>query len=111
MEGYLGEFTVDVNSHRTYRQWCRSEWCILFLQMYGQIDGDHHKAWVLDQIARILHGTPILMTVAKWKNGNTEERFCTGAPSKEYLAWVEEMKGPTDEDGDREYDYDEGIAP
>lgn len=21
---------------------------------YGQIDGDHHKAWVIDQIVRIL---------------------------------------------------------
>lgn len=23
---------------------------------YGQIDGDHHKAWVIDQIVRVLTG-------------------------------------------------------
>lgn len=24
---------------------------------YGQIDGDHHKAWVIDQVVRMLSGT------------------------------------------------------
>lgn len=26
------------------------------LYRYSQIEGSHHKAWVLDQIARIVHG-------------------------------------------------------
>lgn len=25
-----------------------------FAMSYGQIDGDHHKAWVIDQLVRIL---------------------------------------------------------
>lgn len=26
------------------------------IEQYGWIDGDHHKKWVLDQVARILLG-------------------------------------------------------
>jgi hypothetical protein len=56
------------------------------ISQYGQIDGSHHKAWVLDQVARIL------------KAGNYED-------------WVKKMLGEIDEEGDTEYEYDEGICP
>lgn len=51
---------------------------------YGGIDGDHHKAWVLDQIARVLAG------------GN-------------YDKLVEDAR--KGEDGPETYDWDVGIAP
>jgi hypothetical protein len=56
---------------------------------FGDIDGVHHKQWILDQIVRILL-TP-----------------------DEYLKWKKEMKGEYDELNDEyEYeDWDEGIAP
>ena len=51
---------------------------------YGQIDGDHHKAWVIDQMVRRLTG-------------------------KDYKKWVSEaMAG---EDGPATYSYETGIAP
>lgn len=103
MEGYLGETDVNVAKHPKYKDYTPKDWAMMYIEMYGQIDGDHHSKWVLDQVARILHGTPVLMKIASWKNGHTEERFNTGEPSKSYLDWVERM---TEENG-----YDDGIAP
>lgn len=53
---------------------------------YGQIDGEHHKTWVIDQMVRKLCGN-----------------------EKKYKKWVKEFeKG---EDGPKTYEWDEGIAP
>jgi len=49
---------------------------------YSQIDGAHHKAWVIDQMVRALTG-------------------------EEYENWIKEYK----DDGEDQYDWDEGIAP
>lgn len=55
----------------------------LILQ-YGEIDGGHHKQWVLDQVVRKLTGD-------------------------NYDAWVREFcKG---EHGPETYEWDTGIAP
>ncbi len=51
---------------------------------YGQIDGSHHKAWVLDQVVRILTGNDY---------GNFVTTACNG------------------EEGPNTYEWDEGIAP
>lgn len=51
---------------------------------YSQIDGAHHKAWVIDQMVRTLTG-------------------------EDYEKWIEMYKH--DEDEDEEYDWDIGIAP
>jgi ketosteroid isomerase-like protein len=50
----------------------------------GQTDGDHHKAWVIDQTVRILAG-------------------------EGYDAWIERYRGG--EDGPDAYSWDRGIAP
>lgn len=50
---------------------------------YGQIDGDHHKAWLLDQVARTLLSNYDEVIV----------RYRAG------------------EDGPETYSWDEGIAP
>jgi hypothetical protein len=52
----------------------REEQIMSIIEKYGQIDGDHHKAWVIDQIARIIKGD-------------------------DYGTWVEEMKA----DGEYNY--------
>lgn len=49
---------------------------------YGQIDGSHHRTWVIDQMIRVL--------------------------SENYPKFVAEYE--TDEDGN-EYEWDCGIAP
>ena len=32
----------------------RATWALDLALRYGQIDGDHHKAWVIDQVVRLL---------------------------------------------------------
>jgi len=51
---------------------------------YGQIDGDHHKMWTIDQMVRAL--------------------LAAG-----YAAWVQESC--SGEDGPETYEWDTGIAP
>lgn len=51
---------------------------------YGGTDGSHHKAWVIDQMVRILAGNEYDLIVAGAKTG---------------------------EDGPDTYEWDEGIAP
>ena len=51
---------------------------------YGGIDGDHHKAWVIDQMVRALTGPHYEEFIAKAKHG---------------------------EDGPETYEWNEGIAP
>lgn len=54
------------------------------LRDWGWVDGDHHKAWVIDQAVRRL----------------TED---------EYQAWVDDYCAG--EDGPDTYEWNEGIAP
>jgi len=95
MEGYQGETVVEHSEPK-------EELAMYFISEYGHIDGSHHKQWVLDQVARILMGTPVIKKEATWNNGNVEIRYETADPSEEYLAWI------TDD-----IDNDEaiGIAP
>ena len=110
MNGYLGTVVVDV-ADTPYANYDKNDWALEYVEMYGQIDGDHHKTWVLDQVARILNGTPVIVSQASWDNGQTEYRIDLADPSPEYLAWVEKMLGDEDEDGEREYEYSTGCAP
>lgn len=108
MEGYLGETLLDIQKTE-YAMYGQQDWAMLWIERYGGIDGDHHKTWVLDQVARILKGTKVIVKVAKWENGTEEERFILDKPPKKYWQWVEDMKDG--EDGANTYDYDFGIAP
>lgn len=108
MNGYLGEFPVDVSKHPKYSKYTQIDWALLFIAKYGQIDGSHHKTWVLDQAVRILKGTPVEVVEARWDNGHCEYRFTVAEPpSEEYRKWVHMMTSGENEG----YDYDEGIAP
>lgn len=98
---YLGEFPKKVRRTPV-------EWALRLIERYGQIDGAHHKAWVLDQVARVLKGAPVTVCEARWKDRPPEEHFTVGT-SPEYERWVIEMKNG--DDGPNTYDYDEGIAP
>lgn len=110
MNGYLGttETVAEIDP---------IEAAMWFIESYGQIDGEHHKQWVIDQVARILNGTPIIEHTRSWDpkgDGNiySETSYVTGEPSKNYLDWVVTMRGDYSYvDEEWEYDYDEGIAP
>lgn len=106
MEGYLGETELKVQD-TPYKGYKPKDWALLYIFKYGQIDGSHHKTWVLDQVARILNGAPVLIKEARWDNGQIEHRFDVGT-SAAYEKWVQKMK--YDEEGE-EYDYDEGTPP
>jgi len=112
VQKYLGETPVAVHQHPVYSKYSPTDWAMLYIEKYGGIDGAHHKDWVLDQVARILKGTPVVVKTAKWDNGHSEDRFNTGEPSQQYKDWVIEMLGEYDEENEEyEYSYDEGIAP
>ena len=102
MNGYLGEFSVKLKDS-PFAAWAPKDWALYFIDRYGGIDGDHHKTWVLDQVARILNGAPVSAVEARWANGTTEYRVSVGS-SSQYQAWVEQ-RGV---DGEA---WDEGVAP
>lgn len=111
MANYLGEEPVDITTNEKFKDFSKSDWAMLYVDVYGQIDGSHHKTWVLDQVAQILKGTEVKLSLAKWDNGTVEYRFRTSSTkSEKYLDWRQEMLGEL-VDGEYEYDYDEGIAP
>jgi hypothetical protein len=103
--GYLGEFPVDIKTHVVYKT--------------------HHKAWVIDQVARILLGTEVTVTEARWERHPPEYRFSVGDPSTGYVNWrknvmdapLEGTEEPPTEDNDAsmwgwdEQSYDEGTSP
>jgi len=108
---YLGQVPVDLKE-TPYAEYKSTDWAMEFVAHYGQIDGAHHKTWVIDQVARILQGTPVVVEKASWDDGQVEYRFWTqDPPSDAYLEWVDSMLGETDEEGESEYSYDTGIAP
>ncbi len=103
MEVYLGE-TIVKQKDTKFKKFGRKAWAMYFLEKYGGFGQAHHQSWVLDQMARILKGTPLIIRIAKWSNGSEEYRISTGEPSKDYIKWVAEMCSGG-------YSYDEGIAP
>lgn len=103
MDGYLGETVVD-KSETEYKDYTQSDLALMYIECYGGISGEHHKNWVLDQVARILMGTNLIYKIAKWDNGHLETRFSTDEPSQKYLDYVK----TTEDDG---YEVDVGIAP
>lgn len=111
MRNYLGE--IDVSKDPVLNPFYgagREEYALIFIGMYGGIDGSHHKDWVLDQVVRILNGTRVIVTLAQWDDGHRELRFKLDEPSEQYNKWVENLV--TDENGDIHLDcYSTGIAP
>jgi len=65
MEGFLGETPIDVSTHPQLSKYTSSDWAMLFISKYGQIDGKDHKTWVLDRVSRVLKGTPDRSTLVK----------------------------------------------
>lgn len=105
MEGYLGEKKVDIKKTE-FKNYTPSDWTLYYIERYGQIDGSHHKQWVLDQVTRILKGTKVIVKQARWKNGQKEWRINLDKPSSAYNKWVKLMK--SGEDGPDTYGYDPG---
>jgi len=107
---YQGEKEIDITTHPDYKDMTTIDWVMYFIERYSGIDGSHHKDWILDQVARISKGTPVIVRHASWSGRDKiDVRIETGEPSQAYLDWKWGMKAG--EDGADTYDYDEGIAP
>ena len=57
----------------------------------------------LDEVMQIIYNTKVILKIASWESGETEERFTLGEPSQEYLNFVEEYQ----EDG--RYEWNNGF--
>lgn len=97
MNGYLGEKIVEKRS-TPFKHYKRKDWVLWFVSNYGHCDGEHHKQWLLDQVARVCLGSKIIIKEASWENGLKEYRVSLGKENKAYKEWA----------GD---DWDSGIAP
>lgn len=74
----------------------------------GNIDGGHHKMWVIDQMVRYLTGCPMEQKTGTDYRGEPYTYEAQGE-SEEYRRLVERV---TDgEDGPGTYEWDEGVAP
>lgn len=108
MEGYLGEF--DPPEDHPYLKYTPKDFALLWIVKYGSIDGEHHKLWVIDQVARILCGNKVIIKVAKWGEDYEETRvWLEEEPTAEYTELVREARDG--EDGPNTYDWDVGIPP
>ncbi len=103
MEKYLGEEVLTDLTGTEFEGLGQVEWIAIFVDSYGMVDGEHHKQWLIDAVARIAHGAPVVVKRASWGTGHSELRVSIGT-SERYERWIE---------GRREagYDWDPGIAP
>ena len=108
MAEYLGETNVPLEDS-PYKDYDKTKWALYYITRYGGFDGDHHKDWVLDQVARILHGAVPKIKLAKWSDGQTEYRLSPLKTTPAYVKWVKEITAG--EDGPDTYEYSIGIAP
>lgn len=75
---------------------------------YGGVDGDHHKAWAIDQMVRALTGCPVEQAQALDYRGVPYVYEHQGE-SKEYTDLV--AQACSGEDGPNTYDWDCGTPP
>jgi hypothetical protein len=74
----------------------------------GQVDGEHHKAWAIDQMVRALTGCPMVEETAVSAQGQ-RYTYQTQGESEEYQRFIAEYKAG--EDGPDTYGWEEGISP
>lgn len=86
----------------------RIEEALAVAMRYGGIDGDHHKAWVIDQMVRALTGCPIVRREAKDYRGQPYV-FDDYGKSDEYKTFVAAARDG--EDGPETYEWREGTPP
>lgn len=104
---YLGEFDHKIIEMKSLEE--QREWSLNYIISYGGIDGVHHKDWVLDQVIRIMHGTPVETRLARWDCGTEDLRFNTLEPTQNYHDYIAESCHG--EDGPDTYHHNVGCPP
>jgi hypothetical protein len=74
----------------------------------GQVDGSHHKAWVIDQMVRALTGCPIieLRALDSRKKPYTYKAFGNSELYEKFIKMHNDG-----EEGPDTYSWEEGIPP
>ena len=94
----VSKHDITNDPRNPYFGYTKEQMALAFIENYGAIDGSHHKDWVLDQIARVLHGTKVKVTLFCYDDNTQSIRILTeDAPSVAYDEWVKLMC--TDHDG------------
>lgn len=75
----------------------RIQTAVYIIGTWGEVDGAHHKMWVLDQVLRVLLGGE--------DSGGYVPDY-TASP--EYISTIQEWECP---EGYHEWDWDKGIVP
>ncbi len=78
------------------------------LDSADNIDGAHHKQWIIDQMVRALTGCPIEQREG-WDHHGNVYTYSTRGESSDYQLWIATYKDG--EDGPETYAWDTGIAP
>ena len=94
---YLEKILTDL-SGTPYLGLSREAWALEFISSLGWCDGYHHKQWVLDQVARILCDTPVIVKQATWSENDkiihTKYKFdVADEPTKAYRIWASTAGG------------------
>jgi hypothetical protein len=76
------------------------------LDQASNVDGAHHKQWIIDQMVRALTGCPDV--VRESRDGSYT--YETQGESEEYVAWRRAYEGDPDDEASYCL-WDEGIAP
>jgi len=93
---------IDI-SKTEYAMYSPTAWALKWIEMHGDIEGDQQKAWLLDQIARILNYTKVVIEKLTFRPDMPPEYiFSLDEPAEQYHRWVANLGDP---------DYDTGVAP
>lgn len=87
MDHYQGEFPISIKE-TPFHSFGKEDWIKHWIEMYGCIQGSHHREWLIDQIYQIATGSSIIITEARWGKDEVtykEFRFKLGEPTASYF--------------------------
>lgn len=87
----------------------RIEAALALASKYGGTDGEHHKMWVIDQMVRVMTGSPIVKSEVHLDPHGDGYTFDELGSSLSYEAFVSAQN--VGEDGQNIHEWDTGIAP
>lgn len=90
MAEYLGGTIITDLTNTPFENYSQIDWAMYFITLYGQLDDVRYKATVIDNVARVLKGSKVVLSLHTWDNGESEYRVEL-IPSSEYKDWVNSM--------------------
>ncbi len=100
MGEYLGGTIIRDLVGTPFENYSQIDWGFYFITVYAQLNGNY-KETVIDNIARILNGSEVIVSLHTWDTCESEYRLEL-VPSHKYKAWVSSMVNS--DDGICQYD-------